>query len=171
MSLARQGPNARQERGENLLAVRLPDRPETQSGGDEIGGLGEDESLEAGAERQTVPARRRGDGDRIGDAAVRRPVEPPQGSQSQAARAAATNAAPCAVVSRRRSAEAVEGDRERVDLDKRRPIGRRGGAKRGREQDGVRARRAEFQKIDEPASSEDASTMSPASTAHSSPCE
>jgi hypothetical protein len=45
LSLARQSANVRQERGENRLAVRLPDCAKAQGGGDEIGGLGEDERL------------------------------------------------------------------------------------------------------------------------------
>ena len=73
-----QGPNARQKRGEDCLAVRLPDRAETKSGGDEIGRLREGERLETGSKREPVAAGRGGDRDGIGDGAVRRPIEPPQ---------------------------------------------------------------------------------------------
>ena len=78
MSGTRQSANWRQERGKDPLTVRLPDWSEAQGGGDEIGGLGEGESLEAASQRQAVAACRRGDSDRIGNAPLGRLAEAPQ---------------------------------------------------------------------------------------------
>lgn len=107
LSLVRQRRDARQERHENLRAVRPPDCAETQGGGDEVAGLGEDERLKAGAQRQTMPGRRGGDRDRIGAAAVRRGIEPPERLAIPCRVRGGDKRRPRAVVSRRRSAEAV----------------------------------------------------------------
>jgi hypothetical protein len=94
-----------------------------------------------------------------------------KGSQSQGPRAAARNAAPCAVVSRRRSAEAVSATAsalisinsgQSADAAARKAAANRMASERG----APNSRRSTSQ-----TSREGASTMSPASTAHSSPCE
>ena len=115
-----------------------------------------------GASPARAMARRGGgDGDRIGDAL--RPGEADRsGSQSQAARAARTKAAPCAVVSSRRSAESASATGEFVDFRERRPVG--GGRRAKACANSIASRRGapNGQRSASQAASERASPMSPA---------
>ena len=109
----------------------------------------EHEGLQARFERQVVAGRGGGDGDRIGDALLARRLR--KGSQSHAARAAATKAVPCAVVSSRRSAEAASATASAfVSISAGQSPDLRRAKGRG-EQDRIGARRAEAQEIDQPA--------------------
>ena len=141
--LARKRADARQERGQNFLP-RRSGRSGRAARRRRRGWRAARARRPARLcfERQTVAGRRGGDGDRIGDP-IRLPRASRNGSQSQAARAAATKAEPCAVVSSRRSAEAASATARSFDLDERRPVAGLRRAEGGGEQDRVGARRAE----------------------------
>ena len=120
------GSSLGQERGQDLLAVGLADRPEAHRGRDEIGDQRQRRRPGALASSGSAMARRRGgDRNRIGDRLASRSRGAASGSQSQAARAAATKRRAL-----RRRLEAPfrrrrERDGQRVALDQRRPVAAR----------------------------------------------
>ena len=137
------------ERRLDLLAVGLADRPEAHDGRDGGCDLGQNEGLKARLERQPVTRSGRGDRRRIGDALRERKL-----TQRLAIPGGASGEDKGAALSRRLEATfggIGERDGERVRLRERFPVFRYARAKAFREQDGVGARGAEGQEIDQPA--------------------
>ena len=168
--LARQSLDAGHQRRQDFLALRLTDRTRAERRRNEIADLAPARTPRGWQKRQIVAGSGGGDRDRIGDGASSADEAPQRLAIPGRARAA-TKAVPCAVVSSRRSAHlasAIASLLTSMSARQSPAAARKASANRiasvARRTDGGGVRRASRRATA-------ASTMSPASTAHSRPCE